>query len=205
MAKSQETYSRLSALVLPSHRGPSSLLKKSILGGRTPKSPRKIRADQRQDPFFNGLLETWVERYAPKHWISSWNAAVDAGFFYDNARVELKPELRKKMDKFLRPFLGTSTSKTHRRHVRDLTGGNTEEGLFEITMSPAKVAEFCAKADFDWVEKLRPLWDEHNEMDFDPDFTHMKNFGCFKRYMGQWQKLLQTAVRKKKGLVISIV
>jgi hypothetical protein len=50
-------------------------------------------------------LETWVERYAPKHWISSWNAAVDAGFFYDNARVELKPELRKKMDKFLRPFL----------------------------------------------------------------------------------------------------
>jgi len=150
-------------------------------------------------------LETWVVRYAPKHWISSWNAAVDAGLFYDNARVVLKPELRKKMDKLLRPFLGTGTSKTYRRHVRDLTGGDTEEGLFEITMSPAKVAEFCSKADFDWVEKLRPLWAEHNEMDFDPDFTHMKNFGCFKRYMGQWQKLLQTAVRKKKGLVISIV
>jgi hypothetical protein len=85
-----------------------------------------------------------------------------------------------------------------------LTGHDTDDGLFEITMSPATVKEFAARADFRWLDALRPLWDEHNQC-YEPDYTHIKDFRCFKRYMDQWKKLLQTAAKKKRGIVISNV
>jgi hypothetical protein len=146
--------------------------------------------------------EPWVKQHSPRHWIDSWNAAVDAGFFYDNARVDLKPALRKQIDKYWRPFI--ATNEKYRRPLRELTGRNTDDGLFEITLSPATVQEFVARADFRWLDHLRPLWDEHNEC-YEPDFTHIKDFGCFKRYMDQWNKVLTAAAKKKRGIVISIV
>jgi hypothetical protein len=146
--------------------------------------------------------ESWLTQYWPKKWINSWNATVDAGLFYDDAREDLKPAVRTQIDKYWRPFIGTSSA--HRANVRDLSKRDTEDGLFEITMSPATVKDFCARAKIAWLDSLEPLWEEHGVL-AEEGFTHIGNFKAFKRYLSQWQKLLQTAARKQKGLVVSIV
>jgi hypothetical protein len=146
--------------------------------------------------------ERWVKQHQPKPWIDSANAMTDAAMFYDDARSDLKPAVRKQIDKYLRPFI--ALNEKDRRHLRELAGSNTEDGLFEMTMSPETVEEILANADFRWLDALRPLWEEHSMVE-DPDFTHIKDFRCFTRYMNQWKKLLETAATKKRGVVISIV
>jgi hypothetical protein len=89
--------------------------------------------------FFESIedREEWVEQYRPDGWIESWNAAVDAGLFYDNAREELSRTARKPFDKFLRNFL--ASREKHQMRVRELAGAETDDGVFEVTMSPATV------------------------------------------------------------------
>src|SRR5688500_13018457 len=64
--------------------------------------------------------EPWIVEYRPLAWIDSWNAAVDAGLFYDDAREDLSAASRGAFDKFLRTFL--ASSEKHKLRIRELAG-----------------------------------------------------------------------------------
>jgi hypothetical protein len=144
--------------------------------------------------------ERWVEEYCPDNWIESWRAAVEAWLFYETAREEMSPIAREPFDKFFRAFL--ASDEKYKMRARELAPKRTQNGMLEMTMSPATVKEYYTLGSSLPLEQLRPLFEEHAEVG-DPANAHISDFDCFKRYIGQWIRLLEEASKKNKGIVVS--
>jgi hypothetical protein len=150
-----------------------------------------FRAQDNQEP--------WVT-YASVY-DDSPRTAYDASRAYEKLRRRLTPDDREKLDRLFGAFFWWNEA-AHRNtpvYVQDLSEQADGEA-FAVTMRPETVREYLALWDEAAFEQMRGP----SRRSFPRSIERMKSFDAFKEYVGMWIGLLQGAVERDRGLVVSI-
>lgn len=139
----------------------------------------------------------WLLPLGPcPHWVSSMDAAIDFSDAFKRLRAHLDEPQRERFEAFFLRFCLTDDREAF-RPPRDL-GEEIDEMLFFSTISPESARQLLEQWQHLDMTDLREAYDQSPPAGF-----YVDTFEDFSNYPRMWGDLLQSAVEKGAGIVIT--